>query len=195
MSDKRARLKDLAEIVTAPAVAVLFWIMVILVVMMTAARPKFFEANIFEAFGAIGQVAFAGAVFWLGWQQFQFTKQMAKRQHNVDAFTLRSALLDKIDKHTELLSAGTEHIDDTFHYEAMRLMTQLGQLFTARISDDFFVYTQVLEDIIREKDRFITAKRHQQPSIGQTITALLSDARDLLFQVMNDMEEEMSIAD
>lgn len=193
MSDKRTRFRDLAEIVTAPAVAVLFWITVILIIVMTSARPKFFEANFFEAFGAIGQVAFAGAVFWLGWQQFQFTKVMAKRQHSLEAFPLRRAALQKIEEHSEIVLDGEEKINDSLHYQAVQDMIELEQLFDARVSDMFNFYVEALDNIIKIKSDLPTADHARRTDLESVIPSLLSDAYDSLFEVKCAMELEMKI--
>ena len=196
MNKQLERMRVVAEVLTAPAVAVLFWAIVFLIVLMTFARGSFWEANFFEAFGAIGQVGFAGAVFWLGWQQFKFTKQMAGRQHNLESFSLRRAALEKIDKHAESLNDGTKNFNDGFHYEAIRLMVELGQLFSARISDAFYTYTEVLEEIIRAKDRYLTITgKAERAKIADEISDMISDAYGILVDVMTDMEEEMSIVD
>lgn len=196
MNKQLERMRIAAEVLTAPAVAVLFWAIIFLIVLMTFARGSFWEANFFEAFGAIGQVGFAGAVFWLGWQQFKFTKQMAERQHNLESFPLRRAALEKIDKHAESLNDGAKNFNDGFHYEAIRLMVELGQLFPAKISDDFYAYTEVLEEIIREKDRYLTVTgKAEREKIADEISDLISDAYGILVDVMTGMEEEMSIVD
>ncbi len=84
-----------AEAVTGPVIAVLFWFQIVFIVIISAAHGKLWEANFFEAFGAVGQVALAAAVFWLGWQQFTFTKEMTARQIRLELHDRRTRLINE----------------------------------------------------------------------------------------------------
>jgi hypothetical protein len=91
----QGRLKVVVEAVTGPAIAILFWFQLIIIVALSLTRDKFWEASFFEAFGAVGQVAFAGAVFWLGWQQFSFTKEIEGRQRRFELHDRRARMIDE----------------------------------------------------------------------------------------------------
>ena len=158
MNKQLDRMRVVAEVLTAPAVAVLFWAIIFLIVLMAFARGSFWETNFFEAFGALGQVGFAGAVFWLGCQQFKFTKQMTERQHNLESFPLRRAALEKIDKHTESLNDGTKKFNNGFHYEAIRLMVELGHLFSVKSVTTF---TSTPKSLKKLSERKIATRRLQ----------------------------------
>ena len=85
----------LIEVASGPVIAIMFWFMIIIIAIMSVARGKFFEANFFEAFGAIGQVGFAGAVFLLGYQQFRFTQSVAARQDRIDTYAIKKEIMDR----------------------------------------------------------------------------------------------------
>jgi hypothetical protein len=95
MDRQNSALNKILETVLSPMVAILFWMTMILIVLLTFAHGKLFETNFFEAFGALGQVGFAGAVFWLGWQQLEFTKEIASRQHKIDMFEHRLGFIEE----------------------------------------------------------------------------------------------------
>lgn len=87
--------RSLFEAATGPAIALLFWMQMIVIVLLAMGHGKLFDANIFEAFGAIGQVAFAGAVFWLGLQQFRFSREVSERQRRFELHDRRSRLIEE----------------------------------------------------------------------------------------------------
>lgn len=124
----------LIEAVSGPVIAVLFWIVVLLIVLMTLAHGKIFEANIFEAFGAIGQVVFAAAVFWLGKQQFDFTKQVAEHQARIDTYAIKKELLERFLTLYEISAKGERETRDTDLYESWyELADEVSRVFESDI--------------------------------------------------------------
>ena len=132
----KERFRIIVEVLTAPAVAVLFWMMIFVIVLLTSARGSFWEANFFEAFGAIGQVGFAAAVFWLGLQQFQFSKKVDARQRRFELHDRRSKLIgDYIAWSKEWL---TESKDETDISTLIRLAMHSKALFSNEVSADYY---------------------------------------------------------
>jgi len=124
----------LIEAVSGPVIAVLFWIVVVLIVIMTLAHGKAFEANIFEAFGAIGQVVFAAAVFWLGKQQFDFTKQVAERQARIDTYSIKKELLERFITLYDISSKGErETRDEDLYGSWYDLADEVSRVFESDI--------------------------------------------------------------
>ncbi|MDV3455872.1 hypothetical protein RZN05_02665 [Sphingomonas sp. HF-S4] len=85
--------KALIEATTGPMIAILFWFTMIVVVTLALGHGKAFDANVFEAFGAIGQVAIAAALLWLGYQQYNFTKELGERQRRLDMHDRRAKMV------------------------------------------------------------------------------------------------------
>jgi amino acid permease len=83
-------IKTIDERLPAPMVAILFWMLAGLLVLlaMAGAKDRWLEVGI-AAIGAIGQVAIAVLVYRLSRDQFQFTKQMTERQHRLELYPLR----------------------------------------------------------------------------------------------------------
>lgn len=85
--------KALIDAVTDPAIAMLFWFTMIVMVVLALGHGKAFDSNVFEAFGAVGQVAIAAALLWLGWQQHNFTKELGERERRLAMHDRRSKMV------------------------------------------------------------------------------------------------------
>jgi hypothetical protein len=108
----------LVEAASGPMIAILFWFVVVLIALMTLAHRKFFEANFFEAFGAIGQVMFAAAVFWLGKQQFDFTKRVTERQARIDTYAIKKELLERFLTLFDIAKGASDEVQDEDFFAA-----------------------------------------------------------------------------
>jgi hypothetical protein len=132
MDRRNVALNTITEAMVGPMVAILFWVTMLLIVVLTFAHGKFFEANFFEAFGAIGQVGFAGAVFWLGWQQLEFTKQIASRQHKIDLFEYR---LKYVEEYKEMRKRFyLKNFDSTVPFDFAELSLNIDNVFSRNTS-------------------------------------------------------------
>lgn len=138
---RRVWLSTLIEATTGPAIAILFWMVIILIVLMTFAHGKFFEANFFEAFGAIGQVMFAAAVFWLGKQQFDFTKQMTERQARIDTYAIKNEILRRFLTLFEMAERSSEQeYDDDYIAAWYELADDAARVFDVEELDLTIVF-------------------------------------------------------
>lgn len=120
----------LIEATTGPAIAVLFWMIVALVVLIGLKSPSAFDTNFFEAFGAVGQVVLAAAVFWLGKQQFEFSKQVAERQARIDTYSIKKELLERFLSIFEVTKASNRDTrDEDLHNAWYELADEISRVF------------------------------------------------------------------
>lgn len=124
----KGRWRGFAEWALSPMIAILFWFTMAIVTMMSLAHGKFFEANFFEIFGAVGQVFFAGAVFLLAKQQFEFTRVVSRRQALIDTYEHRKRLFER---YTELRKGlGPTKIDEAAAFALTGLAREMRRLFS-----------------------------------------------------------------
>lgn len=88
--------KTIVEAGLSPAIAFAFWaILGVLVLFATAEGKDSPMTAFFTAFGAVGQVGLAFAVYRLGQKQFEFTKLIAERQLRIETLPFRLEVYDK----------------------------------------------------------------------------------------------------
>lgn len=103
MTDDRKwtdRYRTVAKIVVeaglSPAIAFAFWVILGVMVLFATAEGKDSPMTaFFTAFGAVGQVGLAFAVYRLGQKQFEFAKFVAERQSRIESLPFKIAVYEK----------------------------------------------------------------------------------------------------
>jgi hypothetical protein len=119
----------------APMVAVLFWFLAGLLVLLAMARSKDNPLSVLiEGVGAVGQVAFAFLVWRLSKEQFAFTKTVSDRQHRIDAYVHRKGVFDKLDA-LEDRFINPINIDHYVEDELESIFREVQRMFSIEATD------------------------------------------------------------
>ncbi|OWK31307.1 hypothetical protein SPDO_13140 [Sphingomonas dokdonensis] len=168
----------------------------ILIVVATLAHGSLFQANFFEAFGAVGQVLFAGAVFWLGWQQFQFTKNFMQRQEKLAAHSIRSELYNKLKPVRFALS--TPHTIDTDYVETVwSIYEEIVRIFSHDTGHKVSMLARKINDVSFHAAMFASARKagdhNEFDALRDKLKALAIEADDLYEEALLAMDDEIDI--
>ncbi len=180
-------------------IAILFFIIVgIMVIIATAQSAKPWDTFI-AALGVISQTFFAFVVWRLTISQNAFTKRMTERQQEIDKYPHRKEAAQKLEKLEPIINRQPNISDDEI--EAFRLShIEINKLFSPEAEELSFELYQTMENA----RRFMVKA---QPTIdcGGSITIpagaeetgavhkLLDHASDILTDLQNLMAEEMRI--
>lgn len=183
--------KRLLDGAAGPAIGVLFFAIVFLITTIAIARSKSPWDTAIAAGAAVSQAFFAYVVWRLGKTQFAFTQRVTDRQHKIDAYPLRSAAINALnksaDKHLYGKGEVYDGVDDKFrrhHVEIVRLFSNDVSTISFELSE--IVYEAVLLTIPRLSEE-TPAERDAQ------FKNLIDLAFECYIQLEELMEEEMRI--
>lgn len=178
---------------------VAFWaIVVIIATVATAQSSKPWDTVI--AALAMGSQAFFAYILWkLSRTQFEFTKTVAERQHNIDMYPLRKSAAERLDEASRLLIP--RRVVGRDDVEAFRLChLEINKLFSDEADQLAFDLYEAVEEAASLFRRYPATydflgnlEKAEDPELAKRGFECLNVAIDLLTDLQNVMDEEMRI--
>jgi len=174
-------------------IAVLFWFVVAVIIMVATWSSKSPWDTVIAALAMASQAFFAFVVWRLGKAQYAFTKQVTERQHKIDMYPLRRSAATQLQKAAEVLYGPTSLSDDD-----VELFRQCNLEITSLFSDEANELSFELYQLV-ESAHTLFLRAPPEYDVGGSITmpgdpeiiAQATSAVDSAFDVLTDLQSLM----
>jgi hypothetical protein len=180
-------------------VAILFFILVGIIVLVATASSKSPWDTVIAALAMTSQAFFAYVVWRLGKAQYAFTQQVTDRQHKIDMYPLRKDAVKNLGRAAKVLWRGLGMSDD--EVEAFRLChLEIKNLFSDNAESLAYELYQLMERAhllhLRAVVTFDEGGSIIKPADTEKLAAAtncVDNAFDVFTDLQNVMDDEMSI--